>query len=87
MPYWDYKCPKCGHATESGKTEVICLMCTRTGWSVVMERQPSAPNFKLSGGTAGSKPRLPARAWRRTPARDAVLDIREEYEEYEEYEP
>ena len=26
MPYWEYKCPKCGFATEFGKIEVICLM-------------------------------------------------------------
>ena len=54
MPYWSYKCDDCGHETtlhavshEKRLDELECAWCRGT-----MKRQPSAPNFQVTGYNA-----------------------------------
>ena len=48
----DYRCKKCGEVVEvyfPRLTNAVVSVCAKRG--VKMEKKPSAPNFKVDGGT------------------------------------
>lgn len=51
MPLFDYKCPECGAVREvliSAKS-TCPVMCNHDTVHFVMEKQPSAPSFRMTG--------------------------------------